>query len=90
MRSYVDHVLALLPFEPDVHRNLGGPPCSYVGHPLIDDVSKLRPNETEALRRSSDPPVVLVLPEDMLRSTTAARPRWCRSRSRIRARGTRG
>ena len=62
MSAYVDHVLALLPFEPDVHRKLGGPPCSYVGHPLIDDVSKLRPNETEALRRSSDPPVVLAMP----------------------------
>ena len=27
MRGYVDHVLALLPFEPEAHRNLGGPPC---------------------------------------------------------------
>ena len=62
MGAYVDHVLALLPFEPDVHRRLGGPPCSYVGHPLIDDVFKLRPNEVEARRRSSDPPVVLAMP----------------------------
>ena len=62
MSGYVDHVLALLPFEPDVHRRLGGPPCSYVGHPLIDDVSKLRPNEAEARRRSADPPVVLAMP----------------------------
>ena len=28
MRHYVDHVLGLLPFEPDVHRRLGGPPCT--------------------------------------------------------------
>jgi lipid-A-disaccharide synthase len=62
MSAYIDHVLALLPFEPDVHRKLGGPPCSYVGHPLIDEVAKLRPNETEARRRSSDPPVVLAMP----------------------------
>jgi len=62
MSAYVDHVLALLPFEPDVHRRLGGPPCSYVGHPLIDDVAKLRPNEAEARRRSSNPPVVLAMP----------------------------
>jgi len=62
MSSYIDHVLALLPFEPDVHRSLGGPPCSYVGNPLIDDVSKLRPNEAEARRRSADPPVVLAMP----------------------------
>jgi lipid-A-disaccharide synthase len=62
MSSYIDHVLALLPFEPDVHRSLGGPPCSYVGHPLIDDVSKLRPNEAEARRRNTNPPVVLAMP----------------------------
>ena len=33
---YVDHVLALLPFEPEAHERLGGPPCTYVGHPLIE------------------------------------------------------
>src|SRR5262249_9552635 len=31
MRRYVDHVLALLPFEPEAHRRLKGPPCTYVG-----------------------------------------------------------
>ena len=36
MREYVDHVLALLPFEPDAHQRLRGPPCTYVGHPLIE------------------------------------------------------
>jgi lipid-A-disaccharide synthase len=36
MQSYIDHVLALLPFEPDAYRRLGGPPCSYVGRPLIE------------------------------------------------------
>lgn len=36
MRAYVDHVMALLPFEPAVHMRLGGPPCTYVGHPLIE------------------------------------------------------
>ena len=62
MRAYVDHVLALLPFEPDVHRRLGGPPCSYVGHPLIEEVAELRPNAEEARRRLAAPPVLLVLP----------------------------
>jgi lipid-A-disaccharide synthase len=28
MRAYVDHVLALLPFEPRAHQRLGGPPCT--------------------------------------------------------------
>lgn len=62
MRKYVDHVLALLPFEPDVHKQLGGPPCSYVGHPVIERLDALRPNSEEALRRNAAPPILLVLP----------------------------
>jgi lipid-A-disaccharide synthase len=62
MRAYVDHVLALLPFEPAAHRRLGGPPCTFVGHPLSEEIVRLRPNEQEARRRETDPPLVLVLP----------------------------
>jgi lipid-A-disaccharide synthase len=61
MRGFVDHVLALLPFEPGVHSRLGGPPCSYVGHPVIEEVAKLRPTAVEAERRRADPPVVLAM-----------------------------
>jgi len=42
MRPYVDHLLALLPFEPDAHARLGGPPCTYVGHPLVETGPWLR------------------------------------------------
>ena len=62
MRAYVDHILALLPFEPDAHRRLGGPPCTYVGHPLTQEIAELRPNADEARRRLASPPVLLVLP----------------------------
>jgi lipid-A-disaccharide synthase len=62
MRAYVDHVLAILPFEPHVHARLGGPPCTYVGHPLCEQVADLRPSEADARRRLSAPPLVLVLP----------------------------
>ena len=62
MRSYVDHVLALLPFEPDAYRRLRGPPCTYVGHPLIEQLTSLRPNAQEQARRDGKPPVLLVLP----------------------------
>jgi lipid-A-disaccharide synthase len=62
MRGYVDHVLALLPFEPEEYRRLGGPPCSYVGHPLIEQTGMLRPNVSEQKRRGQEPPVLLVLP----------------------------
>ncbi len=62
MRAYVDHVLAILPFEPAIHGELGGPPCTYVGHPLIERLGELRPNAEEARRRLADPPLVLALP----------------------------
>ena len=62
MLGYVDHVLGLLPFEPEEYRKLKGPPCSYVGHPLIEQLSQLRPNAEEQRRRDAEPPVLLVLP----------------------------
>ena len=62
MLKYVDHVLALLPFEPEAYQRLHGPPCSYVGHPLVEQLASLRPNADEAKRRAESPPVLLVLP----------------------------
>ena len=62
MRGYIDHVLALLPFEPDAHARLGGPACSYVGHPLVEKIAALRPSQQDARRRVADPPILLVLP----------------------------
>ena len=41
MRPYVDHVLAVLPFEPEVMQRLGGPPTTYVGHRLASDANVL-------------------------------------------------
>jgi lipid-A-disaccharide synthase len=66
MRPYVDHLLALLPFEPGAHAKLGGPDCSYVGHPLIEKAPWIDGLETESLRKRLDlvhgAPVLLVLP----------------------------
>lgn len=62
MTRYVDHVLAVLPFEPDVHLNLGGPACTYIGHPLIERLDTLRPDAEEARRRKTPPPVLVLLP----------------------------
>ncbi len=62
MLGYVDHVLALLPFEPEEYSRLRGPPCSYVGHPLTGQVGVLRPGVDEQKRRDQQPPVLLVLP----------------------------
>jgi lipid-A-disaccharide synthase len=66
MRRYVDHVLALLPFEPDAHARLGGPPCTYVGHPLIERLDWMRTLDAAPLaaRLGLDAarPVLVVLP----------------------------
>lgn len=66
MRAYVDHVMALLPFEPAAHDRLGGPPCSYVGHPMIERYDWIKAQDGAALARrlglSGHRPVVVVLP----------------------------
>lgn len=62
MRPYTDRLLALLPFEPEVHERLGGPVTDYVGHPLLEHLEDLRPSAEEVVRRASDPPLVLALP----------------------------
>jgi lipid-A-disaccharide synthase len=62
LKPLVDHILALFPFEPEVHRRLGGPPTSYVGHPLLEKLAELRPSKTEEELRNQEPPLLLVLP----------------------------
>jgi len=62
MRAYVDRVLALFPFEPQAHEKLGGPPCVFVGHPLVEHLDELRPSQEEARQRESDPAVFLLMP----------------------------
>lgn len=66
MRRYVDHLLALLPFEPDAHARLGGPETTYVGHPLIERHEWLRDLDASELRHrlGLDPEraVLVVLP----------------------------
>lgn len=66
MHAYVDHVMALLPFEPEAHVRLGGPPCTYVGHPLIERRDEIAGTDPEPLRQRLDigpeQPVLVVLP----------------------------
>lgn len=66
MRPYVDEVLALLPFEPGVHERLGGPPCTYVGHPLVERRPWIAALDPEPLARrlglAADRQPLLVLP----------------------------
>ena len=66
MRRYIDHVIAILPFEPEAHRRLGGPPCSYVGHPLVERLDWVTDLHPVALRErlgiAGDRTVLVVLP----------------------------
>lgn len=73
MLSYVDHVLALLPFEPEAMRRLGGPPTTFVGHRLsVDpDVLSVRQKRAErSLPADGQPKTILLLPGSRSTETT--------------------
>lgn len=38
MRAYVNHVLSILPFEAEEVARLNGPPLTYIGHRLVENV----------------------------------------------------
>jgi lipid-A-disaccharide synthase len=62
MCGYIDQVLALLPFEPAEYKRLEGPDCTYVGHPVLEQIGVLRSNPGEALRRDGSPPILVIMP----------------------------
>lgn len=65
MLGYVDHVLAVLPFEPEVMRRLGGPATSYVGHRLAADPALVATRGQRAARLPTGPDeekTILLLP----------------------------
>ena len=87
MRAYVDHVLALLPFEPEAHRRLNGPACSYVGHPLIERLAELRPGAEEARARAAAPFTLAVLPGSRRSEIERLMPVFGETLARLRAQG---
>ncbi|MBC8129657.1 MAG: lipid-A-disaccharide synthase [Rhizobiaceae bacterium] len=67
MRTYVDRAICLFPFEQDVYRRLGGPPASYVGHPLmrqpqLSAIMARLDGEGDISLPPKKPPTLLVLP----------------------------
>ncbi|NTZ89402.1 lipid-A-disaccharide synthase [Agrobacterium tumefaciens] len=73
MLSYVDHVLALLPFEPEAMRRLGGPPTTFVGHRLSVDPDLLTVRKKRAERlppAKGEPKTILLLPGSRSTETT--------------------
>jgi lipid-A-disaccharide synthase len=55
-------LMAVLPFEPEVHLRLGGPPTTYVGHPLMERLGDITPNAAETRTRQKEPYRLLLLP----------------------------
>jgi lipid-A-disaccharide synthase len=66
MAGYIDHVLAILPFEPQVLTELGGPPATFVGHRLAQDPRILEAAgdqmKREAMRQAGGRKTILILP----------------------------
>ena len=65
MVPYVDHVLAVLPFEPAAMQRLGGPPTTFIGHRLTSEPALLKVREIRRARgqkQPSDAHTLLLLP----------------------------
>lgn len=66
MRGYIDHVLSIFPFEPEIVERLGGPPLTYVGHRLASDpgIAAARQAQRERRQHKTDDhsPLCLILP----------------------------
>ena len=63
MQRRLDHVIVVLPFELDLYRR-AGVPCTFVGHPLLDEVkpSYDRAELRKAFMLDSTLPVIGLLP----------------------------
>ena len=59
MARVIDHVLALLPFEPP-YMTAAGMSCDFVGHPVVAE-ALASPAQAQSLRRGTGP-VILALP----------------------------
>lgn len=65
MVPYVDHVLAILPFEPEVMERLQGPPTTFVGHRLTSDPALLKVRALRCqmpVKKMGEPKTVMLLP----------------------------
>lgn len=83
----VDHLLALLPFEPEFFGRLGVS-CTYVGHPVLEDA--LLPASGEAFRMrhgiAAGAPLLLVMPGSRIGLARRMWPVFATALERIAAR----
>lgn len=59
MSKYLDHVLALFPFEPRFYRQYNLP-CTFVGHPMVERLSHLVPTSLDYPKNDGAPLIALV------------------------------
>ncbi len=57
MAAYITHVLAILPFEPEVLKKLRGPEATYIGHPLVSEIT---PRATSSFSQKETKTVLLL------------------------------
>lgn len=62
MVDYVDHVLAIFPFEPDVVKSLKGPDITYIGHRLMENNELIEVCSQQQHHRLDDNKTFLLLP----------------------------
>jgi lipid-A-disaccharide synthase len=90
MRAYVDHVLAVLPFEPEAMARLGGPPTTYIGHRLRTLPQLLAARENLAMRRKAPddgPRNILLLPGSRNHEVRRLLPQFGETAEILQARG---
>lgn len=86
MARHIDHVLAILPFEPKLLKELGGPDATYVGHPLARRLAAMDPPDRTF---PSDDPLLLVLPGSRRSETRLLLPDMRNTLEILAARGNR-
>lgn len=62
MRTYIDHVLGVLSFEPEAVKKLGGPPLTYIGHRLVENEDAKAAREQQLNHQILDNKTILLLP----------------------------
>ncbi|MDP3959490.1 MAG: lipid-A-disaccharide synthase [Pseudorhodobacter sp.] len=82
MARVIDHVLALLPFEPPL-MTAAGMSCDFVGHPVVAE-ALASPAQAQALRRGPGP-VILALPGSRRGEVTRLAPVFGAVLARVKA-----
>ena len=83
----VDHMIVILPFEEDLFRS-AGVPCTFVGHPLLDEIRAHGPVVKEGARKhfslEENDPVIAILPGSRAREIDAHLPLMLESLVQVR------